>query len=166
MFTLQTKLKESKSYTDKTNNHSITKKKDSRDESRQITTLAIMIYSQQIMMNTSQIPPITVWSIQADCSVYTHFPRKICTVEFGVVLAGLHRFVWKFPLLPNEEVRNAFHDKEHRTFYHRNTHRCQLGWGHTVKKKALITRVKNTQALCEDGGIHFKHMIKHMQMPC
>lgn len=44
--------------------------------------------------------------------IHTHFPRKVCTVEFGVVLAGLHRFVWQFPLLSKEEVRNAFHNKE------------------------------------------------------
>lgn len=31
----------------------------------------------------------------------THFSRKVCTVEFGVILSSLHRFVWKFPLLAN-----------------------------------------------------------------
>lgn len=52
------------------------------------------------------------WSTRAGCSAYTHFPRKVCTVEFGVVFFSLHWLVWKFPLLPNEEVRDAFHDKE------------------------------------------------------
>lgn len=28
--------------------------------------------------------------IGLDCSVYTHFPRKVCAVEFGVILSGLH----------------------------------------------------------------------------
>lgn len=26
--------------------------------------------------------------------LHTHFPRKVSTVEFSIVLAGLHRFVW------------------------------------------------------------------------
>lgn len=31
----------------------------------------------------------------------THFSRKVCAVEFGVIFSSLHRFVWKFPLLAN-----------------------------------------------------------------
>lgn len=47
--------------------------------------------------------------------VYTHFPRKVCTVEFGIILSSLYRSVWKFPFLPKEGRRDAFEDKRHRT---------------------------------------------------
>lgn len=38
---------------------------------------------------------------QAVLGTTTHFPLKVSTVEFGVILSCLHRFVWKFPLLAN-----------------------------------------------------------------
>lgn len=47
-------------------------------------------------------------SFQADCFVFTHFPRKLCTVEFGVVLLGLHRFVRKFPFLTKQGSETSF----------------------------------------------------------
>lgn len=45
-------------------------------------------------------------------SVYTHFPRKVCTVEFGVILSRLYRSVWKFPFLPKEGRGDAFWGQE------------------------------------------------------
>lgn len=42
----------------------------------------------------------------------THFSRKVCTVEFGVILSSLHRFVWKFPLLANRATTTS--EKESR----------------------------------------------------
>lgn len=77
-----------------------------------------MIQANKQPLKIFSFAVIIPWSFQADCSD-THFPRKVCTVEFGVVLSSLHWYVWKFPLLPNEEVREAFHDKEHQR---NNTH--------------------------------------------
>lgn len=54
------------------------------------------------------------WNIYTDFFLYTHFPRKVCTVEFGVILSSLHRSVGKFPFLPKEGRRDAFEDKKAR----------------------------------------------------
>lgn len=47
-------------------------------------------------------------NIYTDLLVYTHFPRKVCTVEFGIILSSLYRSVWKFPFLPKEGRWDAF----------------------------------------------------------
>lgn len=112
-------------------------------------------------------------------SVYTHFPRKVCTVEFGVILSRLYRSVWKFPFLPKEGRGDAFWGQEAfelqkqgppagRTLHWLGGRRMTIWYKVKKKKSAKATTLLKVRRSTESGA-SFRGCIKEclfLPLPC
>lgn len=104
--------------------------------------------------------PLTWKKIHTDLFVYTHFPRKVCTVEFGVILSSLYWSFWNFPFLPKEGRRDAFEDERRRTLLSYRDKGRQLGrtlhwlggWRMTISN-TWFKKKKKVQHCCRCGGL-------------
>lgn len=139
----------------------------SRDENKQmITSYADDMNNSKYAQSYSrpQISPAIVGLFQTTRAAHTHFPHKVCTVEFAVVLFGLHRLVWKFPLLPKRGSKKSVPWQRAATFHQRNTQHCTLTtthlWLQTVMEKLLSVK---TRWVRETGVLILEARLKSMQ---